>query len=70
MVVSTPDLIRDLEEVIAALDRRAPQIGQAGEETIGRDAAVLRAKAIDRLTQLGPSPAMTVTSNAGTRKPG
>ena len=70
MEMSTPDLIGDLEEVIAALDRRVPQIEQAGEETIARDAAVLRAKAIDRLTQLRPSPAMTVTSNAGTRKPG
>lgn len=70
MSMSTPDLIRDLEEVIAALDRRVPQIRQAGEEAIARDAAALRAKAIDRLTQLKRSPAVTVTSNTGARKPG
>jgi hypothetical protein len=46
------ELARELEELIAALDRRIPRVEQAGEEAIARDAAALRAKAIDRLIEL------------------
>jgi len=45
-------LIRDLEELIAALDRRLPGVEQAGEVAIAQDAAALRAKAIARLAEL------------------
>ena len=48
----TSDLARELEELIAALDRRLPQVRRAGEAAIARDAAALRAKAVDRLTEL------------------
>jgi hypothetical protein len=37
-----PDNIRILHELIAALDRRPPQIQHAGEASIARDAAASR----------------------------
>ena len=46
------DLARELEELIAALDRRVPRVEQAGEARIAHDAAALRAKAVDRLAEL------------------
>ena len=52
MAMSTSELRRALEELIAALDRRVPRVEQAGEAAIAREAAALRAKAIDRLTEL------------------
>jgi len=42
----------ELEELIAALDRRVPRVEQAGEADIARDAAALRAKAVERLAEL------------------
>jgi hypothetical protein len=50
--VTAPDLTRDLEELIAALDRRVPRVEQAGETLIAQDAAALRAKAVARLAEL------------------
>jgi hypothetical protein len=52
MAVNTSELRRELEELIAALDRRVPRVERAGEASIARDAAVLRAKAIQRLAEL------------------
>ena len=52
VAVNTRELARELEELIAALDRRVPRVEQAGEAAIARDAAALRAKASDRLTAL------------------
>jgi propanediol dehydratase small subunit len=52
MAVSTTDLESVLEELIAALDRRVPRVERAGEAGIARDAAVLRAKAVERLAEL------------------
>jgi hypothetical protein len=52
MAVSTNELESVLEELIAALDRRVPRVEQAGETGIARDAAALRAKAVERLTEL------------------
>jgi hypothetical protein len=46
------ELARELEELIAALDRRVPRVEEAGEADIARDAAALRAKAVDRLAEL------------------
>lgn len=50
-------LARELEELIAALDRRVPHVERAGEAAIARDAAALRAKAASRLAELGATPA-------------
>jgi hypothetical protein len=52
MAVSGAELTRDLQELIAALDRRLPGVEHAGEVDIARDAAALRDKAIERLAQL------------------
>jgi hypothetical protein len=46
------ELARELEELIEALDRRVPRVEKAGEAAIARDAAALRAKAVDRLAEL------------------
>jgi hypothetical protein len=52
VAVVNPELARELEELIAALDRRVPRVEQAGERSIARDAAALRAKAVKRLSEL------------------
>ena len=44
--------IRELLELIAALDRRVPQIQRAGEASIARDAAALKARALKRIEEL------------------
>jgi hypothetical protein len=44
--------VRHLRELIAALDRRVPQIERVGEVEIARDAATLRAKALKRIAAL------------------
>jgi hypothetical protein len=48
--------IRQLLELIAALDRRVPHIQRAGEASIARDAAALKARALKRLKELGGEP--------------
>ncbi len=52
MAVTRSDLARELRELIAALDRRVPRVERAGEAAIAREAAALRAKAVQRLTEL------------------
>jgi hypothetical protein len=46
------DNIRILHELIAALDRRLPQMQHAGEASIVRDAAALKATALERVAEL------------------
>jgi hypothetical protein len=41
-----------LYEVIAALDRRVPQVQRAGEASIAHAAAALRAEAVQRIANL------------------
>lgn len=52
MEVTVQELTRELEELIAALDRRVPCVERAGEAAIARDAAALREKAVKRLAEL------------------
>ena len=61
MAVNTSALARELEDLIAALDRRVPRVEQAGEIAIAREAAALRARAVARLAELtgsGVAPAV------------
>ena len=51
-VTDDRQLVRDLTELIEALDRRVPKVERAGERAIARDAAALRAKAVERLSEL------------------
>jgi hypothetical protein len=55
MAVNRRELTRELEELIAALDRRVRRVEEAGEAAIARDAAALRAKAFKRLAELAAS---------------
>jgi hypothetical protein len=52
MEVDGAALARELEDLIAALDRRVPRVEQAGEISIARDAAALRERAVKRLSEL------------------
>lgn len=49
-------LVRELRELIAALDRRVPHIEREGEVQIALDAAALRARAVARLADLEEEP--------------
>ena len=55
MAVSKTELERELEDLIAALDRRVPRVEKAGEAAIAREAAALRARAVARLAELAES---------------
>jgi len=44
--------LRRLRELIAALDRRVPNIERIGEVAIARDAATLKKRALDRIAQI------------------
>lgn len=44
--------IRDLSELIAALDRRTPQLERVGEAAIARTAAKLKSEASKRIADL------------------
>jgi hypothetical protein len=68
MAVSSYDLAHELEELVAALDRRVPRVEQAGEAAIARDAEALRAKAMDRLAQLATNMAVPAASDPGDPK--
>jgi hypothetical protein len=52
MAMTSADVVRELRELIAALDRRVPQVQRAGEITIARDAAALRERTVKRLEEL------------------
>jgi hypothetical protein len=44
--------VRDLYELIAALDRRVPQVERVGEISIARAACALKLEALKRIEQL------------------
>jgi hypothetical protein len=52
MAITSATALRELRELIAALDRRVPQVQRAGEIAIAREAAALRARAAKRLEEL------------------
>jgi len=54
--VTPDDVASTLRELIAALDRRAPRVGDGAEAAIARDAAVLREKALNRLAEITHQP--------------
>ena len=67
MALNIADRARDLQELINALDRRLPNMEQAGEVSIARDAAALRAKAVDRLAELMDLEQQSVSAHAQSR---
>ena len=52
MALTRAQLVRELVELIAALDRRVPHVERAGEIEIARDGAALKARALKRIAQL------------------
>jgi len=52
VALTTAERRRELQELVAALDRRVPQIERSGEAAIARDAAALRRQAMRRLAEL------------------
>ena len=52
MAMTAINVVRELQELIAALDRRVPQVQRAGEASIARDAAALKARALKRIEEL------------------
>ena len=53
MAVTTRSVaIRELLELIDALDRRVPQVHRAGEAAIAKDAAALKERALKRIEEL------------------
>ena len=44
--------LRELYELIAALDRRVPQVARVGETSIARAAAGLKSRALKRIAEL------------------
>ena len=52
MAMTPSSVVRELQELIAALDRRVPQVHRAGEASIARDAAALKARALKRIEEL------------------
>ena len=45
-------IVRDLHELIAALDRRVPQVERVGEVAIAKVASVLRDEALKRIDEI------------------
>jgi hypothetical protein len=52
MAVRRAQVVRELRELIEALERRMPQIERAAEASIARDAAALKTKALNRIAEL------------------
>jgi hypothetical protein len=69
VALSVRELTRELEELIAALDRRVPRVEEAGEAAIARDAAKLRSAAVRRLAELADHPAASTAKAATPRRP-
>lgn len=55
--MSEPTHLLTLHELIEALDRRLPQAQRAAEAAIARDAAALRARALEQIVALEGEPA-------------
>jgi hypothetical protein len=45
-------VLEDLRELVVALDRRVPNLDRKGERDIARDAAALRAEAMNRIREI------------------
>ena len=55
VILRTPTrslVLDDLRELVAALERRAPRLERQGECDIARDASVLKAAALRRISEL------------------
>ena len=67
MALTTAERRRELQELIAALDRRVPQIERSGEAAIARDAAALRSQAMKRLAELEGASQAAIPGDTSTK---
>jgi hypothetical protein len=56
MAMTPSTAVRELMELVEALDRRVPQVERAGEAAIARDAAALKVRALKRIEELEREP--------------
>jgi hypothetical protein len=56
--VTAARIVRELHELVAALDRRVPQVQRVGEVAIASAAAALRIEAVKRIEALEPTAAV------------
>jgi hypothetical protein len=56
MALTPTAVVRELLELIAALDRRVPHVERTGETAIARDALALKALALKRIEELERQP--------------
>ena len=62
--VPESNVLEDLRELVAALDRRVPHLDRKGERDIARDAAALREEAMNRIREIeNEDSVVTVTSS-------
>ena len=62
--ISERNVLEDLRELVAALDRRVPHLDRKGERDIARDAAALREEAMNRIREIeNEDSVVTVTSS-------
>jgi hypothetical protein len=50
--IDSGKVVRELRELVAALDRRVPQVARTGELSIARAAAALKTEALRRIAEL------------------
>lgn len=62
--VRRAETLRELRELIAALDRRVPHVERVGEVSIARAAAALKAEATKRIAQLEREAAVETTPSS------
>ena len=63
-VASRAHVINELRELIAALDRRVPQVSRVGEVAIAKAALALRDEALQRLDELALDAALNERAGA------
>jgi hypothetical protein len=64
--VSRAQTVRELLELIAALDRRVPQVERLGETSIARAASALKLEALNRIQELERESSPASPSSRGT----
>jgi hypothetical protein len=63
-------IVRELHELIAALDRRVPQVRRVGEVAIASAAAALKAEAVKRIATIEREPHAERTRSTPSRGTG
>ncbi len=58
------ELVRRLQDLVVALDQRVPHVERVGEAAIARDAAALKAKALQRIAELNAESDAAATRKA------